>query len=72
MFNMKNETFDKIRFIAEVIGHIVTFACAVSEIMGFKYGIELAAISAALMTCVGGIVETARRNYEGVENESLD
>lgn len=66
---MTNQTFDRIRFIAEVLGHIVTFACAVSEIMGFKYGIELAAISAALMTCMGSIVETARRNYEGGEED---
>lgn len=65
---MTNETFDRIRFFAEVVGHIVTFACAASEIMGFKYGVELAALSAALMTCVGGIVETARRNYEGDDN----
>lgn len=64
---MTNETFDKIRFISEVVGHIVTFALAVSEIMGFKYGVELAAISAALMTCMGGIVETARKNYDGDE-----
>lgn len=64
---MSNETFDRIRFIAEVVGHIVTFACAASEIVGFKYGVELAAISAALMTCIGSIVEAARRNYEGEE-----
>ena len=69
---MTNETFDRIRFIAEVVGHLVTFACAVSEIIGFKYGIELAAISAALMTCIGGIVETSRKNYEGESNESMD
>lgn len=69
---MTNETFDRIRFIAEITGHIVTFACAISEIMGFKWGVELAAISAALMTCMGGIVETARRNYEGESDESLD
>lgn len=61
---MTNKTFDTLRFIAEVIGYIVTFALAVSEIMGFKYGTELAAISAALMTCIGSIVEAARRNYE--------
>lgn len=69
---MTNQTFDRIRFIAEVLGHIVTFALAVSEIVGFKYGVELAAISAALMTCVGSIVETARRNYEGGEEKDVD
>ena len=61
---MTNKTFDTLRFIAEVIGYIVTFALALSEIVGFKYGAEAAAIAAALMTCIGSIVEAARRNYE--------
>lgn len=69
---MKNETFDKLRFTAEVIGYIVTFALALSEIMGFKYGAELTAIAAAFMTCLGSIVEAARRNYKGEQDESLD
>lgn len=72
---MTNKTFDTIRFIAEVIGYIVTFALAVSEIIGFKYGAEAAAIAAALMTCVGAIVEAARRNYnpeEETEEQNVD
>lgn len=70
---MSNQTFDTIRFIAEVIGYIVTFALAVSEIIGFKYGAEAAAICAALMTCVGAIVEAARRNYKPEEEaENVD
>ena len=69
---MTNKTFDTLRFIAEVIGYIVTFALAVSEVVGFKYGAELAAVSAALMTMLGSIVEAARRNYEGGNDESLD
>lgn len=69
---MTNQAFDRLRFIAEVVGYIVTFALALSEIIGFKYGTEAAAISAALMTCIGSIVEAARRNYEGAQNESMD
>ena len=72
MMKMTNDTFDRIRFFAEVIGYIITFVCAASEIVGFKYGAELAALSAALMTCVGSIVEAARRNYKGEQNESMD
>lgn len=68
---MSNKTFNTIRFIAEIIGYIVTFALAVSEILGFKYGAEATAISAALMTCVGAIVGALRRNYE-VEPNELD
>ena len=69
---MTNKTFDTIRFIAEIIGYIVTFALAVTEIIGFKYGAEAAAICAALMTCVGSIVEVARRNYEGADSDELE
>ena len=68
---MKNETFDKLRFTVEVIGYIVTFALAVTEIVGFKYGAEAAAIAAAFMTMLGSIVEVARRNYKGEQNESM-
>lgn len=69
---MTNETFDKLRFTVEVIGYIVTFALAVTEIVGFKYGAEAAAIAAAFMTMLGSIVEVARRNYKGEQNESMD
>ena len=69
---MTNKTFDTLRFVAEVIGYIVTFALVVSDKFGFKYGAELAAVSAALMTMLGSIVEAARRNYEGGNHESLD
>ena len=61
---MTNKTFDTLRFIAEVIGYIVTFALALSEIVGFKYGAKAAAIAAAIITCIGYIVEAARRNYK--------
>lgn len=62
---MTNKTFDTLRLITEIIGYVVTFGLAVSEIVGFKYGAEAAAISAALMTCLGSIVEAARRTYNG-------
>ena len=69
---MKNETFNTIRFIAEVIGYIVTFCLAVSENIGFKYGAEASAIAAAFMTCLGSIVLAARKAYEadGEEEEA--
>lgn len=69
---MTNKTFDKLRFIVEVIGYIVTFALAVTEIVGFKYGAETAAIAAAFMTMLGSIVEVARRNYKEEEPNGLD
>lgn len=60
-----NETFDKARLYAEIIGHILTFILAVSEIIGFKYGVELSAIVAALNICMGGIINALRKGYEG-------
>lgn len=60
---MTSENFDKIRFWAEIIGHVLTFILAVSEIVGFNYGVELAAIVAAANICIGGIVETSRKAY---------
>ena len=73
---MSNKAFDTIRFFAEVLGYIITFALALSEILGFKYGAEAAAVAAALMTCVGSIVEAARRNYvksqEALKASALD
>lgn len=69
---MTNKTFDTIRFIAEVIGYIVTFALAVSEIIGFKYGAEATAIAAALMTCVGAIVIASRKYFNGNEEEETE
>lgn len=69
---MTNEQFNNIRFYAEIIGHILTFVLAVSEIVGFRYGVELAGIVAALNICIGGIVDTARRRYEEEGGENVD
>lgn len=71
---MTSQTFDRIRFYAEIIGHILTFIMAVSEVVGFKYGIELAGIIAAANIMIGGIVEAARRQYNKDEyiGEYLD
>lgn len=66
---MSNKTFDALRFIVEIIGYIIAFGLVVSEKVGFQYGAEAAAISAAFMTCLGSIVEAARRTYKEEENE---
>lgn len=60
---MTSNQFDNIRFWAEILGHILTFVLAVSEIIGFKYGVELAAISEAFNILIGGIVNAARKRY---------
>lgn len=60
---MDNRTFEQIRYYAEIIGHILTFVLAVSEIIGFRHGVELAGIVAAANIMIGGIVEASRRRY---------
>lgn len=66
---VSNETFNKLRFAVEVIGYVVTFLLAVSEIVGFKYGVEAAGIAAALMTCLGSIVVALRKSYDAGKEE---
>ena len=65
---MSNKTYDNVRFYAEIIGHVLTFILAVSEIIGFRYGVELAGIVAALNICIGGIVDASRKRY----NEEME
>ena len=61
---MTSKQFDTIRFYAELVGHILTFLLAVSEIIGFQYGAEFAAIAAAANICIGNIVTSARKKWE--------
>lgn len=61
---MKNTTFDDLRFYSEVLGHIITFLLAISEIIGFKYGVELSAIAAAFNIMTGSILQSIRYHYE--------
>ena len=66
---VKNTTFDDLRFYIEVIGHVVTFVLAVSEIIGFKYGVELSAIAAAFNIMAGSILQSMRAHYNKEEGE---
>ena len=68
---MTNKQFDTFRFYAEILGHVLTFILAVSEIIGFKYGVELAGIVAAANIMIGGIVDAARRKYEKEMEENV-
>lgn len=60
---VSNKTFDSLRLYAEIIGYILTFALAVSEIVGFKYGVELSAIIGAFNIMLGGILNSLRKAY---------
>lgn len=68
---MTNEQFDKLRFYAEIIGYVLAFILAVSDIVGFKYGSTLGAIIAAVNVLLGQIVNASRKAYlKGQEIES--
>lgn len=73
---MTNEQFDRLRLWAELLGHILTFILAVSEIVGFKYGVELSAIVAAFNIMTGSIIKSLRASYipgeEVTEDDATD
>ena len=60
---MTDKTFNNLRFFAEIVGYILVFITAVSDIMGFKYGTHLTAIVGAFGILMGNIVEACRRKY---------
>ncbi len=63
MKKMTNDTFDRWRFYSEILGHVLTFVLAVSEIIGFEYGAELAALIGAFNIMRGAILQSARAYY---------
>ena len=65
---MTNETFDKLRLYVEILGYVLAFFLAVSDIVGFKYGAELSAIVTAFNIMMGSVLNTLRNEYEK-ENE---
>ena len=66
-----NKTFDNLRLYAEILGYILTFALAVSEIVGFKYGVELTAIVGAFNIMLGSILNALRKNYNNKDVDDL-
>ena len=69
---MSNKTFDTIRFIAEIVGYVITCGLSISGILGFKYDTEANLIAGAVMTCVGAIVIASRRFFNGEEAEDVN
>lgn len=66
---MSNKTFDTIRFIAEIVGYVITCAISISGILGWKYDSQANLIEGAVMTMVGAIVIASRRYFNGGEEE---
>ena len=68
--------FNRLRTIVEIIGYIGTFLLAVSDVFGYKYGTQLAAVFSALMICLGSIVTALRNEYnntmEATKTDELD
>lgn len=66
---MSNKTFDTIRFIAEIVGYVITCAVSISGILGWRYDSEANAIASAMLGCIGAIVIASRRYFNGEEVE---
>lgn len=66
---MTNKTFDTIRFIAEIVGYVITCVVSIGGILGWQYDSQANLIASALMTCVGAIVIASRKYFNGEETE---
>ena len=62
---MKNKTFDTIRFIAELVGYVITCALSISGILGWQYDSQANLIAGAVMTMIGAIVIASRKYFNG-------
>ena len=75
---MSNKTFDTIRFVAEIVGYVITCAVSISGILGWRYDSEANLIAGAVMTCIGAIVIASRKYFNGdddveeTESDRLD
>lgn len=67
---MSNKTFDTIRFVAEIVGYVITCAVSISGILGWQYDSEANLIAGAVMTCIGAIVIASRRYFNGEDEEA--
>ena len=66
---MSNKTFDTIRFIAEIIGYIITCVVSISGILGWQFDSEANLIASAVLGCIGAIVIASRKYFNGEETE---
>ena len=60
---MSNKTFDTLRFIQSIIIPISAFITGLSEIFGFKLGLEIAAAVALLDGLFGAVIQGLRNVY---------
>ena len=66
---MSNKTFDTIRFVAEIVGYVITCAISIRGILGWQYDSQANLIAGSVMTCVGAIVIASRKYFNGEEEE---
>lgn len=67
---MSNKAFDTLRFIQSIIVPIAAFITGLSEIFGFKLGLEIAAAVALLDGLLGAVVQALRTVYNNGKNET--
>lgn len=66
---MSNKTFDTIRFIAEIIGYIITCVVSIIGILGWQYDSTANLIASAVLGCIGAIVIASRKYFNGEDVE---
>lgn len=69
---MTNKTFDTIRFIAEIVGYVITCVLSISGILGWQYDSQANLIAGAVMTMIGAIVIASRKYFNGNEEEAVE
>ena len=69
---MSNKTFDTIRFVAELVGYVITCALSISGILGWKYDSQANLIAGAVMTCIGAIVIASRKYFNGESEDAIE
>lgn len=69
---MSNKTFDTLRFIQSIIMPLSAFISGLTELLGFRYGVEIAAALVLFDGFFGAVVQAWRKAYEHSQKEDRD
>lgn len=60
---MSNKTFDTLRFIQSIIMPLSAFVSGLTELFGFRYGVEIAGALVLFDGFFGAVVQALRKSY---------
>ena len=70
---MKNETYDVLRFIAELLlPGLATFCATFGQIWGIPYMVPVSATIMALDALLGGLIHQSNKKYKHGESSDSD